>query len=194
MAAHGEPSATGISGAGAVLRLIRHGAATTRSDLVTTTGLARSTISQRVDALISRRLLVSDADVTATGGRPAQVLSFNHRAGVVLAADLGATHARLALCDLAGDILAEEAHDIAIADGPETVMAWLEGRFDALLAAAPEEAARCWGSGSGCRARSSTRRGSRSRRRSCPAGTAIPSRRGSRTGSARRRSSTTTRT
>ena len=205
MAAHGEPSATGISGAGAVLRLIRHGAATTRSDLVTTTGLARSTISQRVDALISRRLLVSDADVTATGGRPAQVLSFNHSAGVVLAADLGATHARLALCDLAGDILAEEAHDIAIADGPEAVMEWLEGRFDALLAAAPERsggeasgrdmgAARCWGSGSGCPARSSIRPGSRSRRRSCPAGTAIRSRRGSRTGTARRRSSTTTRT
>ena len=194
MAAHGEPSATGISGAGAVLRLIRHGAATTRSDLVTTTGLARSTISQRVDALISRRLLVSDADVTATGGRPAQVLSFNHSAGVVLAADLGATHARLALCDLAGDILAEEAHDIAIADGPEAVMEWLEGRFDALLADAPGRAARCWGSGSACPARSSIRPGSRSRRRSCPAGTAIRSRRGSRTGTARRRSSTTTRT
>jgi len=149
MAAHGEPSATGISGAGAVLRLIRHGAATTRSDLVTTTGLARSTISQRVDALISRRLLVSDADVTATGGRPAQVLSFNHSAGVVLAADLGATHARLALCDLAGDILAEEAHDIAIADGPEAVMEWLEGRFDALLAAAPEESGPLLGIGLG---------------------------------------------
>ena len=149
MAAHGEPSATGISGAGAVLRLIRHGAATTRSDLVTTTGLARSTISQRVDALISRRLLVSDADVTATGGRPAQVLSFNHSAGVVLAADLGATHARLALCDLAGDILAEEAHDIAIADGPEVVMEWLEGRFDALLAAAPEESGPLLGIGLG---------------------------------------------
>ena len=74
-------AAAGISGAGAVLRLIRHGAATTRGDLVTTTGLARSTISQRVDALLSQRLLVAEADAASTGGRPPQVLGFNREAG-----------------------------------------------------------------------------------------------------------------
>jgi len=129
-----EPNA-GIAGAGAVLRLIRHGAATTRGDLVSTTGLARSTISQRVDALLSRRLLVTEADAASTGGRPAQVLSFNRRAGHVLAADLGATHGRLALTDLDGAILAEEAHDIAISGGPEAVLGWLEAAFDRLGAA-----------------------------------------------------------
>jgi len=132
-----EPT-TGIAGAGAVLRLVRHGAATTRGDLVNTTGLARSTISQRVDALLSRRLLVAEADAASTGGRPAQVLTFNRDAGYVLAGDLGATHARLAVTDLAGEILAEEAHDIAIADGPEAVMAWLEAAFERLASAVPE--------------------------------------------------------
>ena len=149
MAAHGDPSSAGIHGAGAVLRLIRRGDAATRSDLVSSTGLARSTIAQRVDALLSRRLLVSDADLASTGGRPAQVLSFNRSAGVVLAADLGATHARLAVCDMAGSALAEEAHDIAIADGPERVMDWLEGRFDALLAAAPAGSGQLLGIGVG---------------------------------------------
>ena len=47
------------------------------------------------------------------------MLAFNHRAGVVLAADLGATHSRLAVSDLAGAPLAEEAFDMDIADGPE---------------------------------------------------------------------------
>ena len=126
-----EPPA-GIAGAGAVLRLIRHGTASTRGDLVTTTGLARSTISQRVDALLSQRLLVAEADAASTGGRPAQVLSFNREAGFVLAADLGATHAHLAVCDLAGSILADEAHDMAIADGPEAVLDWLEARLEGL--------------------------------------------------------------
>ncbi len=136
MPADVEPHPAGIAGAGVVLRLIRHGAATTRGDLVSTTGLARSTISQRVDALLSQRLLVAAADAASTGGRPAQVLTFNREAGFVLAADLGATHARLAVTDLAGTILAEEAHAIAISDGPEAVLGWLEGRLDGLAGAA----------------------------------------------------------
>ena len=86
-----------------MLRLIRHGTATTRGDLVTTTGLARSTISQRVDALLSQQLLVAEADAASTGGRPAAGAQLQPRApGIVLAADLGATHARLAVTDLAG--------------------------------------------------------------------------------------------
>jgi predicted NBD/HSP70 family sugar kinase len=136
MPADVEPPAAGIAGAGAVLRLIRRGTATTRSDLVSTTGLARSTISQRVDALLSKRLLVAEADAASTGGRPAQVLSFNREAGFVLAADLGATHARLGVTDLAGAIRDEEAHDIAIADGPEAVLAWLEDGLERLMGAA----------------------------------------------------------
>ena len=136
MPADVEPPVAGIAGAGAVLRLIRHGTATTRGDLVSTTGLARSTISQRVDALLSQRLLVAEADAASTGGRPAQVLSFNREAGFVLAADLGATHARLAVTDLAGTILAEEAHAISIGDGPEAVLTWLEERLEQLAGAA----------------------------------------------------------
>jgi predicted NBD/HSP70 family sugar kinase len=136
MPADVEPPVAGIAGAGAVLRLIRHGAATTRGDLVTTTGLARSTISQRVDALLSQRLLVAETDAASTGGRPAQVLSFNREAGFVLAADLGATHGRLAVTDLAGTIRDEEAHDIAISDGPEAVLGWLQDGLERLTRAA----------------------------------------------------------
>jgi len=52
---------------------------------------------------------------------------------VVLAADLGATHSRLAVTDLGGDVLTEGAEDIAIAEGPEAVLGWLETKLDALL-------------------------------------------------------------
>jgi predicted NBD/HSP70 family sugar kinase len=54
----------------------------------------------------------------------------------VLAADLGATHSRVAVTDLAGDVLVEARHDIAIADGPDAVLSWLEETFDVLLAEA----------------------------------------------------------
>src|SRR5918997_1586388 len=56
-----------------------------------------------------------------------------HRLGVVLVADLGATHARLALTDLAGGVLVEEAHDLDIAQGPEAVLGGVHDRFGALL-------------------------------------------------------------
>ena len=120
-------------GAGALLRLIRDGQASTRAELVALTGLARSTVAQRMDALLSQRLVVPAGGSVSTGGRPPQMFAFNRDAGVVLAADLGATHSRLAVTDLGGEVLVEGAQEIAIAEGPETVLAWLEKTFDELL-------------------------------------------------------------
>src|SRR3954454_2894300 len=98
-----------ILGAGSMLRLIRDGEAVTRSDLARITGLARSTVAQRVDALLAHELVYEAGGTASTGGRPPTLLTFNQRAGVVLVADLGATHSRLAASDLAGAPLAEEA-------------------------------------------------------------------------------------
>src|SRR5919198_793193 len=50
-----------------------------------------------------------------------------------LVALLGATHSRVAVTDLAGDVLAEAREDIPIAKGPEIVLGWLEDTFDSLL-------------------------------------------------------------
>jgi predicted NBD/HSP70 family sugar kinase len=120
-------------GAGELLRLIRDGHASTRAELVALTGLARSTVAQRMDALLSQRLVVPAGGSVSTGGRPPQMFAFNRDAGVVLAADLGATHSRLAITDLSGEVLVEGAEEIAIAEGPEAVLAWLERTFDELL-------------------------------------------------------------
>ena len=85
---------------GALLKLIRQGTATTRAQLVDLTGMARSTVSQRIDDLLANQLLLEVGGAPSTGGRPPTLLEFNRDAGVVLAADLGATHSRLAVCDL----------------------------------------------------------------------------------------------
>jgi predicted NBD/HSP70 family sugar kinase len=128
-----RPAQAAGAGAGAILQLVRSGQATTRADLAALTGLARSTVAQRVDALLAHRLLVPRGDSQSTGGRPPTVLAFNHEAGVVLSGDLGATHSRVAVTDLAGQVLAQARRDIAIAEGPETVLDWLESAFDGLL-------------------------------------------------------------
>src|SRR4029077_384276 len=115
------------------LELVRNGHATTRGDLASLTGLARSTIAQRVDALLASGLLVAGADGASTGGRPPTTLAFNGDAGVVLAGDVGATHSRVAVTDLRGTILAEFTEDVAVAAGPDHVLSWLERSFDRLL-------------------------------------------------------------
>ena len=61
------------------------------------------------------------------------MLAFNRDAGVVLAGDLGATHSRVAVTDLAGEVMAQDVHDIAVAEGPDVVLRWLEETFDRLL-------------------------------------------------------------
>src|SRR6476659_10886873 len=127
------PDPTSPTGAGRVLSLIRDGEAVTRADLARRTGLARSTVAQRVEALLAHQLVYEAGGSASTGGRPPTALAFNRSAGVVLVADLGATHSRLAVSDLAGAPLTEVALDMDIADGPVKVLEWVGGRFTELL-------------------------------------------------------------
>jgi predicted NBD/HSP70 family sugar kinase len=119
---------------GHLLRLIRTGRARTRGELGAVTGLARSTVAQRIDALIGAGLVVEVGGAPSTGGRPPSLLGFNADAGVVLAADLGATHSRIAVCNLLAESLAEITAELDINSGPEAVLGWLEKTFDELLA------------------------------------------------------------
>ncbi|MDM7832392.1 ROK family protein [Cellulomonas edaphi] len=110
------------TGAGEMFQLLRDGTPRTRADLATLTGQARSTIAARVDLLLASGFVTPAGEANSTGGRPPATFRFNPAARVVLAVDLGATHSRLALTDLAGEVLAEHAEQIAIAEGPEPVL------------------------------------------------------------------------
>ena len=122
-----------MTGAGSLLRLIRDGEAVTRADLVRRTGLARSTVAQRLDVLLAHELVYEAGGSASTGGRPPTLLAFNQGAGLVLVGDLGATHSRLVASDLAGVPLSEVTYDMDIAQGPEVVLAWVHERFLDLL-------------------------------------------------------------
>src|SRR5690606_30349574 len=149
MAGNGQGRSTPPAGAGAVLKLIRDGEAVTRAELARQTGLARSTVAQRVDALLEHDFVIEAGGSASTGGRPPTVLAFNHDAGVVLAADLGATHSRLGVADLAGTPLAEMAADIDIALGPQRVLEWVHKRFGELRGKVKRTAADVRGIGIG---------------------------------------------
>jgi predicted NBD/HSP70 family sugar kinase len=129
------PGATRVpaTSAGTVLDLVRRGSAATRADLARITGLSRSTVSQRVDDLLAQGYLLEAGEGPSTGGRPPTRLIFNAGRGVVLAADLGATHGRLAVTDLTARSLAEEPIELSIADGPDVVLPFVQDRFKELL-------------------------------------------------------------
>lgn len=122
-------------GPGEVLALFRLGRVHTRADLVRLTGLARSTVTQRLDTLLAAGLLVPDGESASTGGRPPTQFSFNALGGILLIADIGASHLRCAITDLAGTVLAEEASELDVAAGPHPVLNQVAKMFETLLAA-----------------------------------------------------------
>ncbi|MCK9795895.1 ROK family protein [Isoptericola sp. 4D.3] len=137
------------TGAGEMFQLLRDGQPRTRADLATATGQARSTIAARIDLLMSAGLIAPAGEATSTGGRPPATFAFNPRAKVVLAVDLGATHARIALTDLASQVLAETDAPLSIAEGPDTVLGWVVENGDKLLAAAERDEGELAGVGVG---------------------------------------------
>ena len=122
--------------AGDIFQLLRDGKARTRAELAGTTGLARSTVAARIDALISSGLVGPAGEATSSGGRPPSRFAFNPAARVVLAVDVGATHVALAVTDLGGSVLAERRMDQQVADGPEKVLGLVVREAAKLLASA----------------------------------------------------------
>ncbi len=126
-------SAVQGTGAGAILQLLRDGQAWTRAEIIERTGLSRSTVGLRLDALVDARLVVLVSDSVSTGGRPPTRFAFDPGGYAVLGADIGATHARLAVTDLGGTILAEHGAPLEISRGPEPVLKWLVRHGKTLL-------------------------------------------------------------
>ncbi|MEV0585769.1 ROK family transcriptional regulator [Nonomuraea sp. NPDC050310] len=120
--------------AGDVLTLISAGSATTRSDLARITGLARSTIAQRVDALIECGLVEETQGGESTGGRPPRQLRLHTEENAVAGVDLGATHCRITVMDLTGEVVAGHQEPLSIAEGPEVILPHVERRVSELLA------------------------------------------------------------
>lgn len=112
-------------GPGELLHILRDGRPRTRADLAGVTGLGRAAITSRLDPLLKLGLVVPVSDAASTGGRPSARLAFNASARVAAAADVGATHATVALTDLTGRVLVETTERLEISCGPEAVLDWL---------------------------------------------------------------------
>jgi predicted NBD/HSP70 family sugar kinase len=115
-----------------LLSYIARNPGTNRADLALTSGLSRTTVAKRLDELIAMGLVRETIGVSI-GGRPPLELTLNPESGVLLAADIGATHCTIEVSDLDGTVLAQESYSIAISDGPTLVLQQIDDRFRALL-------------------------------------------------------------
>lgn len=110
---------------GHLLQLFRDGEPHTKAELAEITGLARSTISIRLDPLIELGLIVPASSATSTGGRPSARLLLNESAFFVAGVDFGATHAVASIADLSGKVLVSIDTKRQISDGPEVCLRWM---------------------------------------------------------------------
>ncbi|OIH93320.1 sugar kinase [Curtobacterium sp. MCBA15_009] len=120
-------------GTSELFQILRDGVPRTRAELASLTGLARSTIGVRLDALVDVGLVGPVDTAVSTGGRPPAQVALRPRARLVVAADLGASHGRVAVTDLVGAPLATRQARIDIAAGPVPTLTWLVSTIDELL-------------------------------------------------------------
>ncbi|WP_285725572.1 ROK family transcriptional regulator [Psychromicrobium xiongbiense] len=118
-------TSTGIGSstrAGELFQIFRDGQARTRAEIAELTGLARSTVAARLEALVSLGLIGPAGEAASSGGRPPSRLAFKPSARVVFAVDVGATHVLVGLTDLGGMLMGEHRISVDVAAGPEAVL------------------------------------------------------------------------
>ncbi|QEO08725.1 ROK family transcriptional regulator [Protaetiibacter larvae] len=127
-------NALGSSVASDLFQLLRDGKARTRTELSAMTGLARSTVALRIDALMRLGLVAPVGDAVSTGGRPSSQFAIATSGRVVLGVDVGASHLRVAISDLTGGILVQSTERMHVTEGPEAVLSWVIAETHTLLA------------------------------------------------------------
>ncbi|WP_231916876.1 ROK family transcriptional regulator [Nocardioides scoriae] len=136
----------GPATAGEVFSLVRDSRAVTRSEIGRLTGLSRTAVAARVQALLDYGLVVEgvedDQDERPpSAGRPPVRLRFNRAAGVVLAAAIGRSRTQLGVCDLDGSVLVSRDVEQEVGLTPEVLMPRVVAALEELLAEAGADAA-----------------------------------------------------
>lgn len=99
------------------LKLIATGEAVSRVQIARVTGMARSTVSSYVTALLELEYIQEGASETMLRGRPATLLSLGVRAPRILVVDLSVRHTRTALFDLGETKLLSATRSVGTDDG-----------------------------------------------------------------------------
>lgn len=118
----------------AALDLIRKASdGISRAEIAQALNVSRATASSIVDRLIASGLVLERGAGVSRGGRRPIVLEVNPGAGKVIGVDSGASHLRVVITDLRGQILSEIEEPFDIKRGPEVYLDRVGDRVEALL-------------------------------------------------------------
>ncbi|MFE7133779.1 ROK family protein [Streptomyces sp. NPDC057638] len=112
-----------------VVRAVRLSGALTQAEIARRTGLSAATVSNIVRELKERGTV--EVTPTSAGGRRARSVALSGAAGLVVGVDFGHTHLRVAVGNLAHQVLAEEAEPLDV-DGSVSAEEGFD-RADALV-------------------------------------------------------------
>jgi len=114
-------------------------------------GLSRATVSSLLGELLERQLVqeTPDARRPESGGRPPAVVELEPSAGAAVGVDVGRTHVRAVITDLALNVLAEAHERVDVPDHPQETLQLVVDTTDRLLAEAGVDRASLLGVGLG---------------------------------------------
>ncbi len=133
---HSPGAWTPAPGVGDLFQMLRDGSLWTRGELVRATGMTRAMVVARLEPLLANGFLTPAGEASSSGGRPATRFGFNRRARLAVGVDLGVTRGRIAITDLAANVLASTMLEMRIDAGPVPV---LDGVIDTVRELAGEE-------------------------------------------------------
>lgn len=95
-----------------VIRTVRAAGSMTQAEIARATGLSAATVSNIVRELSTSGVVA--VRPTSSGGRRARAVSLSRAAGLVVGIDFGHSHVRVAVGDLAHEVIAEETVSIDV--------------------------------------------------------------------------------
>lgn len=112
-----------------VLSLVATGQARSRSELADILGVAASSVSVSVQALVESGWVIESGAGPSSGGRRPRILSIGGESNYVLSADIGGKHVRVGVMTVDGRLESSRGHDFDVAAGPEAALDRLESIF-----------------------------------------------------------------
>ncbi len=106
----------------AVVEAVRRRDGVSRAEVATSTGVPLSTISAVTRRLVAQGMLAERDSGASTGGRRPKLLYPIQTPGLVYAAELGTTHARIGLLRLTGEVVQAEEIPLELEAGPDAAL------------------------------------------------------------------------
>lgn len=110
----------------------------TRAEIQELTGFSRVTVSQGIQILLNRKIIVETDGDASHGGRKASYLSLNENSGFIAIVYFSATTVSIAIANLKGEIVNSQSNKISIEEGPKKILPESIAQIKEMLKAIPK--------------------------------------------------------